>query len=189
MSIANQDRIILGNHDDIRFIPLVLPAKTTQVLPLLARWVQSDKFLSHLCTATRKAMSITVGRGCFPAQISEMVVCRLVMDDDFPCLTLWQKIKDFFFFTHQGEAMEYLYKLCHPKPSMTKQDVLTHFIKLKELAYSGYEDYFLNLGNEEILDLRIMGDTGNILLTVYFNQEYAVEWKEAIQFIYPMCQP
>jgi Sif protein len=88
-------------------------------------------------------MSFNVGSSFFPACISSQTIHKIHLSDAPPSLSLWEKIKDFFFNNHHDQAMDCLYKLCHPEPGISRQEVEDLFYQLKELAAPGYKNNFI----------------------------------------------
>ncbi len=154
-------------------------------------------------------MSLVIGNGCFPCIIDTYKVLDVFNNTAPPALSIWEKIKEFFCRTHQTKAMSYLHKLCHPDPPLTKIETKELFEKLRELAYPGFKDYFsideveeakeakeaeeaeeADDVNEEnkILNLRITSTEGYNLLTIRIKNNYFVEWKDNIHYLYPLRQ-
>ncbi|WP_274369179.1 hypothetical protein [Morganella morganii] len=142
-------------------------------------------------------MSLVIGKGCFPCIIDTYKVLDVFNNTAPPTLSIWEKIKEFFCRTHQTEAMACLHKLCHPEPPLTKIETKALFERLRELAYPGFEDYFsidevdeVDDVNEynKILNLRITSTEGYNLLTIRIKNNYFVEWKDNIHYLYPLRQ-
>ncbi|EJB8662550.1 type III secretion system effector E3 ubiquitin transferase SspH2 [Salmonella enterica subsp. enterica serovar Ohio] len=89
-----------------------------------------------------------------------------------PEMSLWEKIKEFFCSTHQTEALECIWTICHPSVGTTREDVVSRFEQLRMLAYAGYEESIhsgrhgeshfciLDADNQEILSVTL-DDAGN----------------------------
>lgn len=88
-------------------------------------------------------------------------------------MSLWERIKEFFFSTHQAEAQNCLFLLCHPPAETTPSDVDALFKRLKELAYPGYADniHSYRHGGKHFC---IMDKNGDELLSVIFTDDYTV---------------
>ncbi|EGA8417457.1 SPI-2 type III secretion system effector E3 ubiquitin transferase SspH2, partial [Salmonella enterica] len=52
----------------------------------------------------------------------------------------WEKMKEFFCSTHQTEALECIWTICHPPAGTTREDVVSRFELLRTLAYDGWEE-------------------------------------------------
>ncbi|MFP1919805.1 hypothetical protein [Lonsdalea quercina] len=87
-------------------------------------------------------MSFYVGTGYFPAYISSEKINNILESETPPEMSLWEKIKDFFCSTHQGEAQECIYQLCHPPAQTTPEQVKAVFERLQQLTYPGFEHQF-----------------------------------------------
>ncbi|EAY7080282.1 SPI-2 type III secretion system effector E3 ubiquitin transferase SspH2, partial [Salmonella enterica subsp. enterica serovar Enteritidis] len=84
----------------------------------------------------------------------------------------WEKMKEFFCSTHQTEALECIWTICHPPAGTTREDVVSRFELLRTLAYAGWEEsihsgqhgenYFciLDEDSQEILSVTL-DDAGN----------------------------
>ncbi|EDU9542225.1 type III secretion system effector E3 ubiquitin transferase SspH2, partial [Salmonella enterica subsp. enterica] len=82
------------------------------------------------------------------------------------------KMKEFFCSTHQTEALECIWMICHPPAGTTREDVVRRFERLRMLAYAGCEENIhsgchgesnfciLDAGNQEILSVTL-DDAGN----------------------------
>ncbi|ECM8990808.1 E3 ubiquitin--protein ligase, partial [Salmonella enterica subsp. enterica serovar Enteritidis] len=80
--------------------------------------------------------------------------------------------KEFFCSTHQTEALECIWTICHPPAGTTREDVVSRFELLRTLAYAGWEEsihsgqhgenYFciLDEDSQEILSVTL-DDAGN----------------------------
>ncbi len=81
-------------------------------------------------------------------------------------------MKEFFCSTHQTEALECFWTICHPPAGTTREDVINRFELLRTLAYAGWEEsihsgqhgenYFciLDEDSQEILSVTL-DDAGN----------------------------
>ncbi|EBP2515793.1 E3 ubiquitin--protein ligase [Salmonella enterica] len=85
-------------------------------------------------------MPFHVGRGCLPATISNLRINRIAQSATPPEMSLWEKIKEFFCSTHQTEALECIWMICHPPVGTTREDVVRRFEQLRMLAYTGCEE-------------------------------------------------
>ncbi|EDJ0842693.1 SPI-2 type III secretion system effector E3 ubiquitin transferase SspH2, partial [Salmonella enterica subsp. enterica] len=92
--------------------------------------------------------------------------------DTPPEMSSWEKMKEFFCSTHQTEALECIWAICHPPAGTTREDVINRFELLRTLAYAGWEEsihsgqhgenYFciLDEDSQEILSVTL-DDAGN----------------------------
>ncbi|HAU3224935.1 TPA: E3 ubiquitin--protein ligase, partial [Salmonella enterica subsp. houtenae] len=85
-------------------------------------------------------MPFHVGSGCLPATISNLRINRIAQSSTPPEMSLWEKIKEFFCSTHQTEALECIWMICHPPVGTTREDVVSRFEQLRMLAYTGCEE-------------------------------------------------
>ncbi|EBP0459312.1 hypothetical protein GK77_07385 [Salmonella enterica subsp. enterica] len=118
-------------------------------------------------------MPFYVGSSCFPACISEQKITDILNSNIPPKMSLWDRIKEFFFSTHQAEAQDCLYRICHPSAGTTPDDVRNLFERLKELAYAGYADNIQSYrhGGKHFC---IMDKNGDEILSVTFADDYTV---------------
>ncbi len=117
-------------------------------------------------------MPLHVGSGCLPATITNLRINCIAQSATPPEMSLWEKIKEFFCSTHQTEAQECIWTICHPSVGTTREDVVSRFEQLRMLAYAGYEESIhsgrhgeshfciLDAGNQEILSVTL-DDAGN----------------------------
>ncbi|EOB1208018.1 NEL-type E3 ubiquitin ligase domain-containing protein [Salmonella enterica subsp. houtenae serovar 43:z4] len=117
-------------------------------------------------------MPFHVGSGCLPATISNLRINRIAQSATPPEMSLWEKMKEFFCSTHQTEALECIWTICHPPAGTTREDVVMRFERLRMLAYAGCEENIhsgrhgesnfciLDAGNQEILSVTL-DDAGN----------------------------
>ncbi|ECX4105256.1 SPI-2 type III secretion system effector E3 ubiquitin transferase SspH2, partial [Salmonella enterica] len=113
-----------------------------------------------------------IGSGCLPATISNRCIYRIAWSDTPPEMSSWEKMKEFFCSTHQTEALECIWAICHPPAGTTREDVINRFELLRTLAYAGWEEsihsgqhgenYFciLDEDSQEILSVTL-DDAGN----------------------------
>ncbi|EXX83113.1 E3 ubiquitin-protein ligase SspH2 [Salmonella enterica subsp. enterica serovar Namur str. 05-2929] len=97
-------------------------------------------------------------------------------------MSLWEKIKEFFCSTHQTEALECIWTICHPSVGTTREDVVSRFEQLRMLAYAGYEESIhsgrhgeshfciLDADNQEILSVTL-DDAGNYIVNCQGHNE------------------
>ncbi|EAT8280670.1 SPI-2 type III secretion system effector E3 ubiquitin transferase SspH2, partial [Salmonella enterica subsp. enterica serovar Typhimurium] len=109
---------------------------------------------------------------CLPATISNRRIYRIAWSDTPPEMSSWEKMKEFFCSTHQTEALECIWTICHPPAGTTREDVINRFELLRTLAYAGWEEsihsgqhgenYFciLDEDSQEILSVTL-DDAGN----------------------------
>ncbi|EIL6633991.1 SPI-2 type III secretion system effector E3 ubiquitin transferase SspH2 [Salmonella enterica] len=117
-------------------------------------------------------MPFHIGSGCLPATISNRRIYRIAWSDTPPEMSSWEKMKEFFCSTHQTEALECIWTICHPPAGTTREDVVSRFELLRTLAYDGWEEnihsgqhgenYFciLDEDSQEILSVTL-DDAGN----------------------------
>ncbi len=117
-------------------------------------------------------MPFHIGSGCLPAIISNSRIYRIAWTDTPPEMSSWEKMKEFFCSTHQAEALECIWTICHPPAGTTREDVVSRFELLRTLAYAGWEEsihsgqhgenYFciLDEDSQEILSVTL-DDAGN----------------------------
>ncbi|WP_405126874.1 SPI-2 type III secretion system effector E3 ubiquitin transferase SspH2 [Salmonella enterica] len=117
-------------------------------------------------------MPFHIGSGCLPATISNRRIYRIAWSDTPPEMSSWEKMKEFFCSTHQTEALECIWTICHPPAGTTREDVVSRFELLRTLAYDGWEEnihsglhgenYFciLDEDSQEILSVTL-DDVGN----------------------------
>ncbi|MFT0081088.1 SPI-2 type III secretion system effector E3 ubiquitin transferase SspH2 [Salmonella enterica] len=117
-------------------------------------------------------MPFHIGSGCLPATISNRRIYRIAWSDTPPEMSSWEKMKEFFCSTHQTEALECIWTICHPPAGTTREDVVSRFELLRTLAYAGWEEsihsgqhgenYFciLDGDSQEILSVTL-DDAGN----------------------------
>ncbi len=87
-------------------------------------------------------MALQVGGGLFPAYIASDRLHEICTQDTPPIMSLWERIKDFFLGNKQREALDCLYKLCHPSIHFTSEEAEDIFFRLKELASKGHKEKF-----------------------------------------------
>ncbi len=85
-------------------------------------------------------MPFHIGSGCLPATISNRRIYRIAWSDTPPEMSSWEKMKEFFCSTHQTEALECIWTICHPPAGTTREDVINRFELLRTLAYAGWEE-------------------------------------------------
>ncbi len=117
-------------------------------------------------------MPFHIGSGCLPATISNRRIYRIAWSATPPEMSSWEKMKEFFCSTHQTEALECIWTICHPPAGTTREDVINRFELLRTLAYAGWEEsihsgqhgenYFciLDEDSQEILSVTL-DDAGN----------------------------
>ncbi|ECK5614401.1 SPI-2 type III secretion system effector E3 ubiquitin transferase SspH2 [Salmonella enterica] len=117
-------------------------------------------------------MPFHIRSGCLPATISNRRIYRIAWSDTPPEMSSWEKMKEFFCSTHQTEALECIWAICHPPAGTTREDMINRFELLRTLAYAGWEEsihsgqhgenYFciLDEDSQEILSVTL-DDAGN----------------------------
>lgn len=116
-------------------------------------------------------MSICVGSGYC---ISSEKIRSIFHSDTPPEMSLWEKIKEFFFSTHQTEVQDYIYRLTHPFDEPDRADVIAMFNRLKEIVHPGYVDR-IRTNQYGLMHFSIMDNDGDELLVVSFMDGYTVE--------------
>ncbi|WP_334473214.1 hypothetical protein [Arsenophonus sp. PmNCSU2021_1] len=120
-------------------------------------------------------MSISIGSGYFHTYISNEKINDILEKNTPPHMSLWEKIKDFFCSTHQAEAQECIYKLCHPPIGTTPDDVENIFKRLSELAHPKWEGNFLNrVKYFEDNSFYIKDKNGDEILSIIIDYDYKV---------------
>jgi len=117
--------------------------------------------------------SFCVGSGYFSACISIDKITGILDSNTPPEMSLWEKIKEFFFSTHQAEAQDCLYQICHPSTGTTPDDVNALFGRLKKLAHPGYAGN-IQCCRHDVKHFCIRDKKGDELLTVIFADDYTV---------------
>ncbi|EKK6880371.1 E3 ubiquitin--protein ligase [Salmonella enterica] len=117
-------------------------------------------------------MPFHVGSGCLPAIISNHRIYLIALFNTQPEMSSWEKMKEFFCSTHQAEALECIWTICHPPAGTTREDVVRRFERLRMLAYAGCEESIqsgrhgegqfciLDADSQEILSVTL-DDAGN----------------------------
>ena len=109
-------------------------------------------------------MSFNVGSGLLTAHISHHRLHDIKEDSSLPEISLWEKIKHFFFSTHQKEALNCIHRLYHHDSlQMSEQDIRDTFIQLKTLAAPGCRNKFVIDENHSEVSYKINDE---IILTV-----------------------
>ncbi|EEE2347878.1 E3 ubiquitin--protein ligase, partial [Salmonella enterica subsp. houtenae] len=85
-------------------------------------------------------MPFHVGSGCLPATISNHRIYLIALFNTQPEMSSWEKMKEFFCSTHQTEALECIWTICHPPAGTTREAVVSRFEQLRTLAYAGCEE-------------------------------------------------
>ncbi|EMY9150186.1 SPI-2 type III secretion system effector E3 ubiquitin transferase SspH2 [Salmonella enterica] len=127
-------------------------------------------------------MPFHIGSGCLPATISNRRIYRIAWSDTPPEMSSWEKMKEFFCSTHQTEALECIWAICHPPAGTTREDMINRFELLRTLAYAGWEEsihsgqhgenYFciLDEDSQEILSVTL-DDAGNYTVNCQWYSE------------------
>lgn len=89
-------------------------------------------------------MSFNIGSGLLQAHINHHRLHDIKNSSSPPEISLWEKIKHFFFSTHQKEALNCVYRLYnHDSLQMSEQDIRDTFIQLRTLAAPGCRNKFV----------------------------------------------
>ncbi|WP_404704845.1 hypothetical protein [Yersinia vastinensis] len=113
-------------------------------------------------------MNFTVGNSFLTTNINNKKIHELMTKNSIPQMSLWEKIKGYFFETGQNEALKCLYELFHPATNLTSNDVEGIFFKLKELASPIYKERFCSnhIDSSTTGKLHIKGDDSSDLLCI-----------------------
>lgn len=87
-------------------------------------------------------MTFSVGNGFLTSSISKERIQHIYnsKDERAACaMSLWAKIKDYFFKTHEKQALTLLHKLVHAKHS---SDAVSYFFQLRDLASDAHQHKF-----------------------------------------------
>lgn len=113
-------------------------------------------------------MSFNVGSGLMTARISDSRLDAIKNHGVLPELSWWEKIKDFFFSTHQQQAFNCLYRLCNHRPmQLSERDIQLSFEQLRSLASPGCTHKFILEKTHDEIIWRI---EQNILLSLPYRQ-------------------
>lgn len=114
-------------------------------------------------------MSISVGSSYLTSSISNDRINEMLISHAPPHMTIWGKIKDFFFATGEREALDCLFKLCNPTPDLTSREIVDIFFRLEALCSPVYKERFCNdhAGNK----LHIRDESGYDLIYIGMNGE------------------
>lgn len=89
-------------------------------------------------------MPLSVGQGYFTSFISSEKFNAIKESARLPELSLWEKIKAYFFTTHHAEALECIFNLYHHQElNLTPVQVRGAYIKLRALASQGCKEQFI----------------------------------------------
>lgn len=114
-------------------------------------------------------MSLYVGSSFLPVCISSQAIHKIHLSDTYPTLSFWEKIKEFFFNNHHNQAIDCLFKLCHPHRGISREEVEGLFFQLRELAAPGYKNNFVVESNSSLDNCyyRIINKNGDDILFVF----------------------
>ncbi len=81
-------------------------------------------------------MAISIGNSCFSNTLSAERIGEIMENksEASPTMTLWEKIKDFFFAGDTKKCLYLLNELCHPPADVTKYDIKSCFEQLRGMA-------------------------------------------------------
>ncbi len=118
-------------------------------------------------------MGISVGDSYLTATISNDRINEMLITHTPPHMTIWGKIKDFFFATGEKEALDCLFKLCNPTPDLTSSEIEDTFFRLKALCSSGYKERFCHnhIDSSSTGKLHIKDESGDDLIYIEINGE------------------
>ncbi|EFS4371046.1 pathogenicity island 2 effector protein SseJ, partial [Salmonella enterica] len=112
-------------------------------------------------------MPLSVGQGYFTSSISSEKFNTIKESTRLPELSLWEKIKAYFFTTYHAEALECIFQLYHYQElNLTPIQVRGAYIKLRALASQGCKEQFIIESQEHADVLIIKGDNGEIILSI-----------------------
>lgn len=96
-------------------------------------------------------MSLSVGNGFISGTINQEKIRDIRDNCSQPKMSIWEKIKDFFFSTHQGDALKCLHTIFnHQELKMTPLDIHTEFYHLQSLAAEGHQDKFCKVTDHNL---------------------------------------
>ncbi|HAK8403254.1 TPA: type III secretion system effector, partial [Salmonella enterica] len=112
-------------------------------------------------------MPLSVGQGYFTSSISSERFNVIKESARPPELSLWEKIKAYFFTTYHAEALECIFKLYHYQElNLTPVQVRGAYIKLRALASQGCKEQFIIESQEQADKLIIKDDNGENILSI-----------------------
>ncbi|EIA5163765.1 type III secretion system effector, partial [Salmonella enterica] len=112
-------------------------------------------------------MPLSVGQGYFTSSISAERFNVIKESARPPELSLWEKIKAYFFTTYHAEALECIFKLYHYQElNLTPVQVRGAYIKLRALASQGCKEQFIIESQEHADKLIIKDDNGENILSI-----------------------
>ncbi|HGB2517915.1 TPA: pathogenicity island 2 effector protein SseJ, partial [Salmonella enterica subsp. enterica serovar Rough:g,s,t:-] len=112
-------------------------------------------------------MPLNVGQGYFTSSISAERFNVIKESARPPELSLWEKIKAYFFTTYHAEALECIFKLYHYQElNLTPVQVRGAYIKLRALASQGCKEQFIIESQEQADKLIIKDDNGENILSI-----------------------
>ncbi|EDY0985347.1 type III secretion system effector [Salmonella enterica] len=112
-------------------------------------------------------MPFSVGQGYFKSSISVEKFNAIKDSSRPPEMSLWERIKEYFFSTYHAEALECIFKLYHYQElNLTPVQVRGAYIKLRALASQGCKEQFIIESQGQADELIIKGDNGETLLSI-----------------------
>lgn len=124
-------------------------------------------------------MSLNIGSGLLSAHISRDRLQAIANNITPPEMSLWERIKEFFFSTHQKEALECIYTLYHHANIQISAEEVHHaFTRLRELASPGCKEQFSNSYGCDLygeIQYTILGKSGEALLSVTVHSEESLQ--------------
>lgn len=81
-------------------------------------------------------MAINIGNSFFSNTLSAARIGEIMENnsESLPAMTIWEKIKDFFFHGDTQKCLFILNELCHPPADITKRDIKIYFEQLRGMA-------------------------------------------------------
>ncbi len=112
-------------------------------------------------------MPLSVGQGYFTSSISAERFNVIKESARPPELSLWEKIKAYFFTTYHAEALECIFKLYHYQElNLTPVQVRGAYIKLRALASQGCKEQFIIESQAHADKLIIKDDNDENILSI-----------------------
>ncbi|MFM1139708.1 type III secretion system effector [Yersinia mollaretii] len=124
-------------------------------------------------------MTLCIGNGLSSVHISTESLHDIENNMHLTEMSIWLKIKEFFFSTHQTEALQCIYNLFHHQElNLTPEQINKTFIRLNELASPGYKELFsiINQGSQSKFTLK--GVKGEALLSLNISFDIVSEKAE-----------
>lgn len=112
-------------------------------------------------------MTLCIGNGLSSVYICTERLHDIEKDMHLPKMSVWEKIKEFFFSTHQTEALQCIYNLFHcQKLNLTPEQINKTFIRLHELASPGCKELFSIINQDSQSRFILKGVKGEVFLSL-----------------------